>query len=243
MTSPRPTAGPGVPQPPVADAAAEQAQHPDVRAIRVLLVDDHEIVTSSLVWALNSQPDLAVAGVARTIAEARRMLPAAKPDVVLMDHLLPDGDGVAVIPELREIHPAQFVVLTASSVDQVLVAAIEAGATGFVSKTRSLDELTAAIRAAAAGEAVISADLLARLLPRLRRPGGAAPHRPELTRRETQVLELLATGKPNAAIAEELVVSVHTVRNHVANLCAKLGAHSKLEAVSIGLREGLIRLD
>ncbi len=128
--------------------------------------------------------------------------------------------------------------LTASAADHVLVAAIEAGAAGFVSKTRSLQEVTSAVRAAAAGEAVISPEMLARLLPRLHRGGTAA--RSDLTEREREVLGLLADGLSNAAIASTLSVSVHTVRNHIANLSAKLGAHSKLEALSIAVRDGLL---
>ena len=131
-----------------------------------------------------------------------------------------------------------IVVLTATTADHVLVAAIEGGASGFVSKTRGLDEVTNAVRAAAAGESVISPELLARLLPRLHRRQPEA--RDKLTEREREVLELLAEGLSNAAIAERLVVSVHTVRNHVANLSTKLGAHSKLEALSIAVREGLL---
>jgi len=118
------------------------------------------------------------------------------------------------------------------------VAAIEGGASGFVSKTRGLDEVTHAVRAAAAGESVISGEMLARLLPRLHRR--EAVSRDSLTDREREVLQLLAEGLSNAAIAERLFVSVHTVRNHVANLSAKLGAHSKLEALSIAVREGLL---
>jgi DNA-binding NarL/FixJ family response regulator len=130
------------------------------------------------------------------------------------------------------------VVLTASAADHVLMAAIEAGASGFLSKTRSIDEVAAAVRAAAAGESVISPELLARLLPRFQRNGanGGA----DLTEREREVLSLVAEGLSNGAIAERLVVSVHTVRNHIASLSAKLGAHSKLEALSIALRQGLL---
>jgi DNA-binding NarL/FixJ family response regulator len=130
------------------------------------------------------------------------------------------------------------VVLTASAADHVLVAAIEAGAAGFVSKSRSLDELTAAVRAAASGESVISPEMLARLLPRLQRNGRTRHN--DLTEREREVLDLLADGLSNAAIAERLFVSVHTVRNHIANLSAKLGAHSKLEVLSIAVRDGLL---
>lgn len=130
------------------------------------------------------------------------------------------------------------VVLTASAADSVLVNAIEAGASGFLSKSRSLAEVTSAVRAAATGEAVISPELLMRLLPRLSRSGGA--HHQQLTDREHEVLGYLAEGLSNAAIAERLTVSVHTVRNHIANLSAKLGAHSKLEALSIAVRDGLL---
>ncbi|MCW2793539.1 MAG: response regulator transcription factor [Nocardioides sp.] len=206
---------------------------------RVLVVDDHEVLASSLAHVLDAEPDLVTVGVAGTLARARVLVATTAPDVVLLDHRLPDGDGVAAIGELRALRPGiQVVVLTASAADHVLVSAIEAGAAGFVSKTRPLAELTAAVRAAATGEAVISPELLARLLPRLHRTGRARHQ--ELTEREREVLGLLAEGLSNAAIAEVLTVSVHTVRNHVANLSAKLGAHSKLEALSVAVREGLL---
>ena len=205
----------------------------------MLIVDDHEVLAASLAMVLDDQPGMTTVGVAGTIAKAKALVATAAPDVVLLDHRLPDGDGVAAIGELRAIRPSvEVVVLTASAADHVLVAAIEAGAAGFVSKTRGLQEVTAAVRAAASGESVISPELLARLLPRLHRGGrGGAT---ELTEREREVLGLLADGLSNAAIADRLTVSVHTVRNHVANLSAKLGAHSKLEALSIAVREGLL---
>jgi two-component system response regulator DevR len=207
--------------------------------VRVLVVDDHEVLASSLAHVLDAEPDMTCVGVAGSLQRARSLLSTASPDVVLLDHRLPDGDGVGAIPELRSIRPSvRIVVLTASAADHVLVAAIEAGASGFVSKTRSLGEVTAAVRAAATGEAVISPEMLARLLPRLGRRDGSQHQ--DLTEREREVLGLLAQGLTNAAIAERLVVSVHTVRNHIANLSAKLGAHSKLEALSIAVREGLL---
>ena len=208
-------------------------------AVRVAIVDDHAVLASSLGMVLDAEPDLESVGTAATLEKARSLLATSSPDVVLIYHRLPDGDGVAAIGELREVAPeARFVVLTASTADAVLVAAIEAGASGFVSKTRDLGDVTSAVRAAAAGESVISPEMLARLLPRLRATE-PLPH-DSLTDRERQVLTLLAEGLSNAAIAERLVVSVHTVRNHVANLSAKLGAHSKLEALAIAVREGLL---
>jgi DNA-binding NarL/FixJ family response regulator len=219
------------------DVAAPRDQ--DGAEIRVLIVDDHEVLAASLAQVLDAEPDLTCVGVASSLERGKAMVRAASPDVVLLDHRLPDGDGVPAISDLHALRPSLgVVVLTASAADHVLVQAIEAGASGFLSKTSSLGEVTAAVRAAAAGEALISPELLARLLPRLSRTSG---HRlQDLTDREREVLGLLADGLTNAAIAEQLVVSVHTVRNHIANLSSKLGAHSKLEVLSIAVREGLL---
>jgi DNA-binding NarL/FixJ family response regulator len=207
--------------------------------VRVLIVEDHEVLSSSLALVLDSEPDLRTVGRAATLADARRAIVETSPDVVLLDHQLPDGDGVASIDELRSLRESvAFVVLTASTSDAVLVAAVQAGASGFVSKTRGVSEVTTAVRAAAAGEAVISPELLMRLLPRFRGP--ATEPTLKLTEREQEVLTLLADGLSNAAIGQRLVVSVHTVRNHVANLANKLGAHSRLEVLSIAMRRGLL---
>ncbi|MCW2818382.1 MAG: response regulator transcription factor [Marmoricola sp.] len=215
----------------------DQGAAPEVT--RVLVVDDHEILAASLRSVLDAEPDLVCVGTAGSLERARVLVPRTAPHVLLLDHRLPDGDGVSAIGELRALRPSlQVVVLTASTADSVLVNAIEAGAAGFISKTGSLEELTSAVRSAAAGESVISPDLLVRLLPRLRRHG--RPAHTELTQREGEVLELLAEGLSNAAIAQRLVVSVYTVRNHVANISTKLGAHSKLEILSIAVRDGLL---
>ena len=211
------------------------------RSIRVLLVDDHEVLAASLAQVLDLEPDIVSVGVATTLEQARTMIRTTTPDVVLLDHRLPDGDGVQELPSLIALRPeVRVVVLTASAADHVLVSAMQGGAAGFLSKTRGLGEVTQAVRAAAAGEAVISPELLVRLLPRLHRAPDRGARPQELTEREREVLDLLAQGLTNAAIAERLVVSVHTVRNHVANLSAKLGAHSKLEALSIAVREGIL---
>jgi two-component system, NarL family, response regulator DevR len=209
------------------------------RPIRVLVVDDHDVLASSLAMVLNAEADIVAVGVANTLDQARMLVRTAQPDVVLLDHRMPDGDGVSAIPGLRALRPTMgIVVLTASAADHVLMAAIEAGASGFLSKTRSIDEVTAAVRAAAAGESVISPEMLARLLPRFQRAGGHGAA--DLTDREREVLSLVAEGLSNAAMAERMVVSVHTVRNHIASMSAKLGAHSKLEALSIAVRQGLL---
>jgi DNA-binding NarL/FixJ family response regulator len=203
-------------------------------------VDDHQMFASSLAHALQSEPDLVVVGQATSITEAQRLVASTAPDVVLLDHRLPDGDGVSAIADLRGIRAsAQIVVLTAATSDRVLVAAMEAGAAGFIAKTQRLDDVIAGVRGAAHGESVVSAKLLTRLLPRLQRQGGAGG-RAVLTEREREILDLLARGLSNADIADRLTISVHTVRNHVANVSAKLGAHSKLEVLAIAVREGLV---
>ena len=212
---------------------------PPPDTVRVLVVDDHRMFAASLAQALQSEADLRVVGQGTSIGETRALMASTTPDVVLLDHRLPDGDGVGAIAELHGIRPsAKIVVLTATTSDRLLVAAMEAGAAGFVAKTQRLDDVIAGVRAAAQGESVVSAKLLTRLLPRLRRQGGGS--RAELTEREREILDLLARGLSNADIAQQLTISVHTVRNHVANLSAKLGAHSKLEVLSIAVREGLV---
>lgn len=206
----------------------------------VLVVDDHEVLAQSLAMMLDAEPDLCVVGLASSLASARAQVKARRPDVVLLDVTLGDGDGVADIPRLLEAHPdTRIVVLTARSDDRVLLAAVEAGAAGFLSKAGGVPQVVQAVRAAAAEEAVMSPDVLARLLPLMR--GRTERSAEQLTDRELEVLQLVARGLTNAAIAEELVLSVHTVRNHVAALSHKLGAHSKLEALSIGLRQGLVK--
>jgi two-component system response regulator DevR len=223
----------------MSEQGRERAGPDPARPIRVLIVDDHEVLAASLAMVLDREDDITTVGTAANLAQARVMIPSSRPDVVLLDHRLPDGDGVGAIRELRALRPGvEVVVLTASAADHVLVAAIDAGASGFLSKTRGLQEVTAAVRAAAVGESVISPEMLARLMTRFHR--GRENKAAELTEREREVLALVAEGLSNAAIAERLVVSVHTVRNHIAGLSAKLGAHSKLEALSIAVRQGLL---
>ncbi len=209
-------------------------------AVRVLLVDDHVMFASSVAAALEVEPDLVVVGTAPDLTTARERVADGNVDVVLLDQRLPDGSGVAAIPDLKRLSPTtKVVMLTASTDDDTLLEAMENGCSGFVEKSRTVDELVEAVRSAAAGEAVLSPVLLARLMSRVHRrtePRLGA----DLTARELEVLGLLAEGLSNAAIAQRLWLSVNTVRNHVANLLGKLGVHSKLEALAVATREGLL---
>lgn len=208
--------------------------------IRVLIVDDHEMVAQSLAEALRQAADIEVVGIAGTARAAREMVETAHPDVVLMDYRLPDGDGVGATGEIKAVIPeVKVVMVTSTDDDAVLVRALEAGCSGFVPKHRPVQELIDAVRAAHAGEALVSPPLLARLLPRLRPTSRGVGS--DLTTRELEVLGLLAEGLSNQAVAERLTISLHTVRNHVQNILMKLGAHSKLEAVATAVREGIIR--
>lgn len=205
---------------------------------RVLIVDDHEMVAQGLSEVLATEDDIEVVGRAGTVRDARRMAAQFSPDVVVMDYRLPDGDGLTATAAIRGHDPETAVVMvTASDHDTVVAAAIEAGCSGFVAKDRAAQDVVTAVRAAARGEAGFPAAVLGRLLHR----SSAAPRaKGALTPRELEVLQLLAEGLSTREIAERFVLSISTVRNHVQNILSKLDAHSKLEAVSVAMRQGIV---
>ena len=209
------------------------------KAVRVLLCDDHQVFAEALAGLLTAD-GLEVVAVVGRVADVVPAALATRPDVVLMDYELPDGDGVGATLAVKAVVPDTHVVLLTSNADEdVLVAAIEAGASGYVTKHKPAAEVTAAVRAAAGGEMLVSSDMLARLLPRMGRAGRRADY--DLTSREQEVLQLLAEGTPNHELATRMGISRNTVRNHVQNLLTKLGVHSRLEAVALATREGLLR--
>jgi DNA-binding NarL/FixJ family response regulator len=212
----------------------------ETQLIRVVIVDDHEMFAQGLEAILNADPGLEVVATAGTVDAGCASVRLHLPDVVLMDYELPDGDGAEATERIKADAPkTQVVMVTSFDDESVLVRAIEAGCSGFITKHKAIQEVSSAVRAAHAGEALISPSMLARLLPRLRqKPRGVGA---DLTPREIEVLKLLADGVSNQQIAEKLVLSMHTVRNHVQNVITKLGAHSKLEAVATAVREGIIR--
>jgi DNA-binding NarL/FixJ family response regulator len=214
--------------------------HNDVpQTIGVLIVDDHRMFSESLARLLSAEEDITVLGTATAGAEAIEITTRVHPRVVLVDYQMPDQDGVAVAAEIKRLSPDVMVVmLTASNDERVLLAAIEAGCSGFLTKDRAAAEVADAVRKAAAGEALISPAMLARLLPRLTRTKRAPGS--DLTDRELEVLTFLARGWTNNAIAADLHLSVNTVRNYVQSVLTKLGAHSKLEAVATAVRERVI---
>ena len=209
------------------------------QTIKVMLVDDHVMFSQTLLRVFRDEPDFDVVATASSVAEGRSLARIYRPDVVLMDYRLPDGLGTDAARLIRQDRPeTKVVMLTGFPEDSVLLSAIEAGCSGYMTKDGAVQEAISAVRAAAAGEALISPMLLARLLPRLRRDAERLSY--EITSRELEVLHLMAEGLPNAAIADRLVLSVHTVRKHVQSILNKLGAHSKLEALAIAVRQGLV---
>jgi two-component system response regulator DevR len=212
---------------------------PEEGVLGVLVVDDHQMFAESLARLLSDQGDIVVLGMAAEGSEALDLCERLKPNVILIDYHMPGRDGVSIAAEIKRNHPEIMVVmLTGSAEDHVVLAAVEAGCSGYVTKDRAATELVDAVRSAAAGEVVISPALLARLLPQLNRTSAASGV--QLTERELQLLGLMAKGSTNKVMADELNLSVNTVRNYVQILLTKLNVHSKLEAVSTAVREGII---
>jgi DNA-binding NarL/FixJ family response regulator len=209
--------------------------------VRVLVVDDHEMVAAGLASMIDAESDLTVVAQAGTAEEAVEKAAIFKPDVVLIDFGLPDEDGIAASHSIRAVAPAaEFVMITASLESPVVSEAMEAGFSGFVIKSSNISELLSAVRAAAEGQVHFSAAALQALVRSHR-----APPQPTdtLTTREVEVLRAIAAGHGTGDIAAKLFISQHTVRNHVRSILSKLDAHTKLEAVVIAAKAGVVEID
>jgi two-component system response regulator NreC len=212
--------------------------------IRLLLVDDHEVVRTGLRMLLESQSDIKILAEARTGAEAIQMAREFKPDVVVMDITLPDISGIEATRRLKEDHPEIAVVaLTIHEDEQYFFEMLQAGASGYVPKRAAPEDLISAIRAAFAGEIYLYPSLAKALVSDYLGRSRSNPDEASLetlTPREEEVLELLAEGLSNDEIADRLVISRHTVARHRENLMGKLNLHSRSELVKYAIRKGLI---
>jgi two-component system, NarL family, nitrate/nitrite response regulator NarL len=207
--------------------------------IRVLLVDDHHMVAESLRRAIEREPGLDVVGTVGSAAAAFQAVADWRPDVVVMDLLLPDMDGIEATRRLcAEDSTTRVLMLTGSANERSMQDAIEAGCIGYLQKDAVLPELMTAIRRAHRGELVLSPDDLKLILAN--RPDHQQSD-DTLTRRETEVLELLADGMSNKKIADHLTISIDTTRTHVQRILAKLDSHSRLEAVAEARRRKLLK--
>lgn len=207
-----------------------------------MIVEDQRILAEALQLALDGASDIEVIGIAGDAQTAIDMAAERKPEVVVMDYSLPDRDGLAATRAILRARPGlPVVMLTGDTSDDVMLAALNGGMSGFLVKDEAVGQLVEAVRRAAAGEMVWPAERLASLLAKSRRPSPRAAAGPELTARECDVLRLMSEGLDNKSIASRLDLSVATVRGYVQSILAKLGAHSKLEAVVIASRTGLIQ--
>lgn len=212
--------------------------------IRVLIVDDHAIVRGGVAGLLRAQPDMELVGEAASGEEAVRRAAELVPDVMLVDLVMPGMDGVEATARVRQVSPrTQVVVLTSHHTDEHIFPAIKAGALSYVLKEIDPEELLATVRAAARGEAVIHPHVAARLMHELR--GGAQTANPflELTEREREVLLLIADGRSNGEIAEQLVLSMPTIKGYVSNILGKLHLSDRTQAAVYAWRAGLKRRD
>ena len=208
--------------------------------IRVLLVDDHAVVREGLRTFLELQDGLEIAGEAADGHEGVAAAERLRPDVVLMDLVMPRLDGVGAMRELRRRLPGvRVIVLTSFTDDAKLLPALQAGAAGYLLKNAQPQEIARAVRAAHAGEALLDPQVAARLLESIAQPAGQAPPDP-LTRREREVLELLGRGLSNKRIARELGIAEKTVKTHVGHVLAKLGVADRTQAALHAVRAGLI---
>jgi NarL family two-component system response regulator LiaR len=213
-------------------------------SIRVLVADDHEVVRQGIRALLATVTDIEVVGEAENGRKAVFAVERLQPDVILMDLVMPEMDGIEAIRRITDHQPqARILVLTSFAADDKVFPAIKAGALGYLLKDSSPEELVEAIRQVHQGESSLHPAIARKLLQELSHPP-AQPQTPEpLTGREVEVLKLVARGQSNQDIAEELVISEATARTHVSNILRKLHLASRTQAALYALREGLASLD
>jgi DNA-binding NarL/FixJ family response regulator len=219
--------------------ASLSSPHP----VRVLLVDDHRLLLESLARVLGQEPDIRIVGTATTVAEAREV--AKDPlDVVLMDYRLPDGTGLEATRAIKARWPScRIVMLTAIDDDETVLQSIQAGADGYLTKDRALEDVVATVRAAHAGATLLPRSVIVTIARRVAEARDRQVERTPvetLTRRELEVLRALTEGLSTPEICERLYITPNTLRTHVQNIMGKLHVHSKLEAVAFALRHRLV---
>ncbi|PPD57413.1 response regulator transcription factor [Dehalogenimonas etheniformans] len=204
-----------------------------------MLVDDHSVVRSGLKAMLAAEDDLELAGEAADGSEAVRFVERFKPDVILMDLLMPVMDGVAATKAIHDRYPdIRIIVLTSFKEREQVDGALKAGAMSYLLKTVSASELVSAIRGAMAGQSKLSSEATQVLIQEMRSPSARDY---DLTAREKEILKLMVDGLPNTEIADKLGVSPSTAKFHVSNVLSKLGVASRTEAVSLALKQKLVK--
>lgn len=208
---------------------------PKTKRVRILIADDHPVVREGLVALINRRPDMVVVAEVSNGREAVEEFLRHRPDVALLDLRMPEMDGVDAITAIRQKIPtARLIVLTTFDEDEDIYRGLRAGAKGYLLKDAPRDDLLKCVRAVHEGQTIIPPLIAAKLADRLTTSG--------LTRREVQVLQLVADGKGNKEIAVVLSISEGTVKTHVSSILAKLAAADRTQAVTIALRRGILRL-
>ena len=215
----------------------------DPKPIRVLFVEDHQLLADALAAMLAREPDMQVVGIAGTVADAKIMA-REQLDVVLMDYRLPDGTGAEATRAIKARWPAAHVVMvTALTDDETLLESIQAGADGYLTKDRAAEDVVTAVRAAHAGETLLPRSVIVEIARRVaaaRERGDERRVVEPLTPRELEILRALTEGMSTPEICERLFIAPNTLRTHVQNIMGKLRVHSKLEAVAFALKYRLV---
>jgi NarL family two-component system response regulator LiaR len=210
--------------------------------IKVLLVDDHEMVRIGLAAVLGTEEDIELVGEASSGEEGIRIVEKYKPDVVLMDLVMEGMDGIEATRRILAIHPAcKVIVLTSYLDDEKIYPVIEAGAFSYLLKTSRATEISQAIRAAMNDQPVLESQVASKIMNRFRQEKQENLPHLNLTEREMDVLRLIAAGKSNQEVADELFISVKTVKYHVTNLLAKLGVEDRTQAAIYAYKHGLVK--
>jgi two-component system NarL family response regulator len=209
----------------------------------VVVVDDHELFRRGLTMLLTVEEDIEVVGEAGDGVAATELAAGTAPDVVLMDVRMPKGSGIEACVTLKQVAPsARIIMLTVSDEEADLYDAVKNGASGYLLKSSSIDEVAQAIRVVADGQSLISPSMAIKLVNEFKQMSDVDRQQvlaPRLTVRELEVLELVAQGLNNRLIGERLFISENTVKNHVRNILEKLHLHSRIEAAMYGMRENL----